>query len=424
MAHDTSLLRDLLVTTKDGDWGQETPQPGHIPYHVIRGGDFPEVRIGDVSNVPLRYLDATATEKRTLIEDDIIIETAGGNRDRPTGRTLLVTAKILNHFTLPVTCASFARFLRVDRAKVDPRYVFWYLQYLHDRGDMWQHQVQHTGVARFQYTRFAETVEIPLPTREDQVAIARILGTLDDKIELNRRMNYTLEAITRAIFQSWFVDFDPVVAKAEGRKPVGMSSETARLFPKEFEESPLGPIPKEWKALQLGDVLELKRGYDLPARDRRPGKVSIYSSSGPSAFHSVCMVKGPGVVTGRYGTIGEVFYAEEDFWPLNTTLYVRDFKGSPPRYIYYLLQNVNFQAYADKAAVPGINRNDVHREPVIHPPSEIRQRFEDVVSPFWQRHSAGCKEAKILTGLRDTLLPKLLSGELRVKEAEKMLQLA
>jgi type I restriction enzyme S subunit len=123
----------------------------------------------------------------------------------------------------------------------------------------------------------------------------------------------------------------------------------------------------EWRTCRLGDVIELKRGYDLPTRQRERGQVQIISSSGPSGFHNEPMVKAPGVVTGRYGTIGEVFYVTEDFWPLNTTLYVRDFKESDPRFVSYFLRTLDFLAFSDKAAVPGVNRNHLHEAEIVWP---------------------------------------------------------
>lgn len=123
----------------------------------------------------------------------------------------------------------------------------------------------------------------------------------------------------------------------------------------------------DWKEYSLGEVINLKRGYDLPNQSRRHGHVPIFSSSGISDYHEEAMVSGPGVITGRYGTIGEVFYSDRDFWPLNTTLYVQDFKGNSPKYIYYLLKTLDYEKYSDKSAVPGINRNDVHTELVIIP---------------------------------------------------------
>jgi type I restriction enzyme S subunit len=130
----------------------------------------------------------------------------------------------------------------------------------------------------------------------------------------------------------------------------------------------------EWREKLLGDVIELKRGYDLPQQDRIPGSVPLVSSSGVTDHHSTAMVRGPGVVTGRYGTLGQVFYIEEGFWPLNTTLYVRDFKGNDPRFVSYFLRGLNFLAYSDKAAVPGLNRNDLHQAEVLVPLDVEEQR--------------------------------------------------
>lgn len=134
-----------------------------------------------------------------------------------------------------------------------------------------------------------------------------------------------------------------------------------------------------WKELNLGDVIELKRGYDLPKGKRSVGVIPIVSSSGTSDFHSEAMVKGPGVVTGRYGTIGQVFYIDGDFWPLNTTLYVRDFKGSDPRFISYFLRTLDFQAYSDKGAVPGVNRNHLHTAKVRIPALPVQKAIARVL---------------------------------------------
>ena len=133
-------------------------------------------------------------------------------------------------------------------------------------------------------------------------------------------------------------------------------------------------MANDWKDCSLGDVIELKRGYDLPQKERLPGDVPLVSSSGFTDTHAKAMVKGPGVVTGRYGTLGQVFYVEQDFWPLNTTLYVRDFKGNDPRFISYFLRDVDFLAYSDKAAVPGLNRNHLHQARVRIPTDPTEQR--------------------------------------------------
>lgn len=129
-----------------------------------------------------------------------------------------------------------------------------------------------------------------------------------------------------------------------------------------------------WRETTLGNVIELKRGYDLPQRERIDGDVPIVSSSGVIGHHQKSKVTGPGVVTGRYGTLGQVFFIPGDFWPLNTALYVRDFKGNDPRFISYFLKALDVSKYADKAAVPGLNRNHLHREIVQIPSQIIEQR--------------------------------------------------
>ena len=129
-----------------------------------------------------------------------------------------------------------------------------------------------------------------------------------------------------------------------------------------------------WAKRDLGQVIELKRGYDLPRQLRLPGPIPVVSSSGITGSHRESKVAGPGVVTGRYGTLGKVYFILESFWPLNTTLYVCDFKGNDPRFVHYLLQELDFSGHSDKAAVPGLNRNHLHEEPVRVPMDVAEQR--------------------------------------------------
>ena len=129
----------------------------------------------------------------------------------------------------------------------------------------------------------------------------------------------------------------------------------------------------KWKTESVGNVATLQRGFDLPSRLRKPGIVPIITSSGIEYRHHEAKVKGPGVVTGRYGTIGEVFFVQQDFWPLNTTLYVRDFHGNNPRFISYLLRTIDFNTHSGKSGVPGVNRNDLHEIIVPLPPTLSEQ---------------------------------------------------
>lgn len=137
-----------------------------------------------------------------------------------------------------------------------------------------------------------------------------------------------------------------------------------------------------WKRCQLGEVITLRRGYDLPQRRRSSGPYPVVSSAGVTDFHSAYKVQGPGVVTGRYGTLGEVFYVEGEFWPLNTSLYVADFKGNDARFISYLLRTLNFSSQNAAGAVPGVNRNHLHTLEVLLPPLVQQQQIAALLAPY------------------------------------------
>ena len=144
-------------------------------------------------------------------------------------------------------------------------------------------------------------------------------------------------------------------------------------------------MSSEWRSGKLGEFIELKRGYDLAQAKRIPGPYPLVSSAGVSDCHSIPMAKGPGVVTGRYGTIGQVYFVEQDFWPLNTTLYVRNFKGNDPKFISYFLKTVDFLAYSDKAAVPGVNRNHLHEAFAQIPDLGAQLNIAEVLGAFDDR---------------------------------------
>ena len=422
-----------MLTTKDGDWGDSSPKDGYVPFYVIRGADFPAVRVGDVSSVPICYLNKNTVDRRTLQPDDIIIETAGGNRGRPTGRTLLLTHNILKQFDLPSTCASFSRFLRIDPEKADPKYVFWYLQYLYSRGEMWEYQVQHTGVARFQYTVFANTIEIPLPPLPTQHAIARILGSLDDKIELNRQMNETLEAMARAIFQSWFVDFDPVRAKAEGRDTV-LPPEIAALFPDGFEEVNGREVPRGWRIKPLDQIATFLNGlalqkYPPNGEDYLPVIKIAQLHKGDTEGSDKASTQIPPEYKVNDGDIlfswsGSL---EVVIWcggkgALNQHL----FKVSSekyPKWFYYLwvLHHLSdFQLIAEgKATTMGhIQRHHLSDAMVVVPHDNQIIAMDKIFSPLLNKIVSTNVESRMLTQIRDALLPKLMSGEIKVGDVE------
>jgi len=265
-------------------------------------------------------------------------------------------------------------------------------------------------------------IPVLTPPLDEQRSIARILGTLDDKIELNRRMNETLEAMARALFKSWFVDFDPVRAKAEGRQS-GVRNGLDNLFAGAFQQSELGPIPIDWHVAKLGDVIELAYGKALKEEDRKPGPIAVFGSNGQVGWHSERLAAGPGIVIGRKGNPGVVTWAPTDFFPIDTTFYVvPKNKHSSLYFLYYALLNQTLASIGADSAVPGLNRNLAYMSQQVVPPPGVQAAFEVYVRPIFERRHASEKQSVALAALRDTLLPKLISGELRVNEAEKQLE--
>lgn len=158
-----------------------------------------------------------------------------------------------------------------------------------------------------------------------------------------------------------------------------------------------------WREMPLGDVCELKRGYDLPNGARRAGSIPVVSSSGPTGWHDEAKVSAPGVVTGRYGTLGQVFYLTEDFWPLNTALYVRDFKGNDPRFVAILLRSMNLAQYDGAAAVPGLNRNQLHTVAVNVPALPVQRAIAEVVEAFDDLIENNRRRAEVLEEMARTI---------------------
>ena len=307
-----------------------------------------------------------------------------------------------------------------DANLLTPKYLRWVT-----RGREWWNEVdRYINVgAVFESLRCADIPEfaVPLPSITEQKAIAHILGTLDDKIELNRKTNETLEAMAKALFKSWFVDFDPVRAKAEGR-PTGLPAEISDLFPDSFEDSELGEIPSGWEVGGLEEFLVLQRGFDLPAPQRIKGVYPVVAASGVSGTHSEAMAFAPGVVTGRSGVLGKVFYIQTDFFPLNTTLWAKEFRLATPIYGYFLLGDIDFAVFNAGSAVPTLNRNHLGSLRFPLPPKALVISFTEVAADLMRRKEGIAAETSNLSATRDALLPKLISGELRIPDAEKLLE--
>lgn len=262
---------------------------------------------------------------------------------------------------------------------------------------------------------------VEIPTLVEQAQVTDVLLALDNRIDLLRHTNATLESIAQALFKSWFVDFDPVRAKAEGREPEGMDAATAALFPAEFEESTLGSIPKGWEVARLDDILELAYGKALKSTDRRPGCVPVYGSGGITGYHDEALVNHPSVIVGRKGTVGALYWEDRPFFPIDTTFYVKP-RTAPLTFCFYGMQRLGLENMNTDAAVPGLNRENAYRLQLIRSTDAVLKEFDVLVAALRDGIRANSQRAETLAALRDSLLPRLISGKLRVTEAQAELE--
>lgn len=336
--------------------------------------------------------------------------------------------------------------LTVDNRIADPVFVYYVFRSADQQEYIARHAIQvgvpHTNLGILRAT------PVNLPPLSEQRAIAHILGSLDDKIELNRRMNETLEAMARALFKSWFVDFDPVRAKAEGRD-TGLPQEIADLFPSRLVESELGEIPEGWLPTTLGAVTS-KIGSGATPR----GGKAVYVDSGTAFIRSQNVYdsqfewEGLAHITDEaadsldgvtvqpedvlLNITGASFLrtcvVDPDVLPSRVNQHVciiRPMSGMPSRYIHLQLLRHSTKSYLSGldagASRQAVTKGHIESVPLVTPSPSVLELFARVTRPLFLRISNGTSQSRTLAVLRDTLLPKLISGQLRVKEAAEQI---
>jgi type I restriction enzyme, S subunit len=349
-------------------------------------------------------------------------------------------------------CGTGCLRVRLGEKGVDPRYASFYLG--HPCVQEWVSRHAHGATMPNLNTSILAACPFVIPPPSAQSAIAHILGTLDDKIELNRRMNETLEAMVRALFKSWFIDFDPVRAKVEGRDP-GLPKEIADLFLDRFEDSDLGEIPEGWKL----DVLE-NHLAELEVGNRPKGGVSGFAKGVPSIgaesivglglfdysktkyvpqeFYDALPrghIKNRDVLLykdgGRPGEFEPHVTMFGEGFPFSTCAineHVYRLRAKPPAGQCYLFLWLSSDLAMDEmrvkgtgVAIPGLNSTQLKSLTFLVPPLELARAFDLIVECWIARVFANCRESHSLSILRDALLPKLISGEIRVTDAERFI---
>ena len=400
----------------------------------------------------IHYIDIASVDKGKLLDIQELSFEKAPSRARRVVRdkdSLIATVRPnLEHYMFvkeprPNTIASTG-FAVVTAKTADPRFLYYYLTSKPFTAYLTQIAESHTSAYPAFNSDVIEKAELVLPPDSEQSAISHILGSLDDKIELNRRMNQTLEAKAQAIFRSWFVDFDPVRAKAEGGGP-GLSEDIAALFPDSFEESELGEIPTGWKsrslsasakyingaayrnfhftdeegALPVVKIAELKNGVTGQTKFTKTelddkyrigdGEILLSWSGNPDT------------------SIGAFVWCGGPAWLNQHIFRVLPHHGIEKHFVFYLLKYLRpvFAEIARDKQTTGLGHftaRDMKRLMVVHPSESILTIFNDSVGPMFDQWYGNLFESNTIASLRDALLPKLISGELRVPHAEKFVE--
>jgi len=325
---------------------------------------------------------------------------------------------------------------------IDPKYLYYWM----NSREFWVQASAvkgQTDMADYVSLTDQRRMRITLRHIEEQRAITRILGALDDKIDINRQMNHTLEAMAQAIFKSWFVDFDPVTAKADSRQPYGMNAEIAALFPSRFVESELGAVPEGWPVKTLPEIIEVNPKRELangtsaqylemanmPTKGHTPNTWTIRSAGSGMRFMNGDTLMAritPCLENGKTAYVD--FLADGEIaWGSTEYIVLRPKEPLPPVYGYCVARWDDFRDFSIAAMTGSSGRQRVPASnlkffKMVMPGERVARKFGELVTPLFEKARANTNESITLAKLRDLLLPKLLSGEIRVNQAEKLVE--
>lgn len=313
----------------------------------------------------------------------------------------------------PMACNQACCAMIVDPEKADFRYLYYHLR--HSRAQL---KSLATGAAQQNLSGvLIKSLRYPFAPLAEQKAIAAVLGALDDKIELNRRMNATLEATARALFQSWFVDFDPVRAKLDGSQPAGLDPATAALFPAAFQDSSIGTVPHGWIIKALGEVADLNWGDTNTTKASYISRgFTAYSASGADGYLPTFDFDRTGVVVSAIGANAGVTWLAHGKWSCikNTLRFWATDAEVSTEFLYFA--TFGRERWPQRgSAQPFISQGDARAMKVLIPNAQLAVVFGNIVHPWLVQIEANDHQSRTLANLRDTLLPKLLSGELALR---------
>ena len=362
----------------NGLWKGE--KPPFVNVGVIRNTNF--TKDGSLDDSDIAYLDVETKkfEKRCLQFGDIILEKSGGGPKQPVGRVALFD-KAEGNFSF----SNFTAALRIrDPHDLDFRFLHKFLYWTYVSGVTEGMQSHSTGIRNLDGDAY-KALKIAFPPLPEQ---QRIVAILDQAFE--------------------------AIAKAHANAEANLKN--ARDIFDSHLQSVFTQRGEGWVHTTIGDQVVLQRGFDITKAQQSPGSVPVVSSGGIKSFHDTAMVKAPGVVLGRKGTLGKVFYLEKDFWPHDTTLWIKNFKGNDPRFVYYFFTGFDVSGLDSGTANPALNRNQVHPIEVDWPPiaqqSVIVSTLDALSEETHRLESLYRQKLEALDELKQSLLHQAFSGQL------------
>ena len=290
---------------------------------------------------------------------------------------------------IPLTTNQACCNLTIDSIKADYRFVYYAL--CNDYAFL--SSLANGGAQQNLNAQQIKEFEIPFPSLRVQKCIADILSSIDDKIELNRRINDNLEQQAQALFKAWFVDFEPF---KDGN----------------FVDSELGRIPEGWQVGQLDELIEIKYGKDH--KKLLSGNIPVYGSGGIMRYVNMPIYEKESVLIPRKGSLNNVLYVNHPFWTVDTMFYTRMKINGIAKFIYLFISPIDLLSMNNGSAVPSMTTDILSKIRLVIPPKNIFDNFESLIAPFFEKIDSCNKEIYKLSNLRDALLPKLMSGELSI----------
>ena len=376
----TYILEELTIGK--GSYGIAAPA---IPFNPSK---HTYLRITDINDdgtlnkQGLMSVDDENASNYILKENDIVFARTGNS----TGRSYFYDGA-----DGELVYAGFLIKFSIDKKKVNPRILKYYT---HSKPYFnWVRSFDTGGTRGNINAKTYGTMPITLPSREVQDKIVSILKSLDDKIELNRRINGNLEQQAQALFKAWFVDFEPF---KDGK----------------FVDSELGRIPEGWKVGQLDELVEIKYGKDH--KKLLPGNIPVYGSGGIMRHVNMPIYEKESVLIPRKGSLNNVLYVNHPFWTVDTMFYTRMKINGIAKFIYLFISPIDLLSMNNGSAVPSMTTEILSKIRLVIPSKNIFDNFESLVAPSFDKIGSCNKEICKLSNLRDDLLPKLLSGELSI----------